>query len=94
MSLLNPGMKFKNFWTKSIMKVEFDKNIHKLSQGPPNPWFRPAKLQNKDFLKNTRDLKKKKLFQDRMNPSNACTEVGRVFLNYLQKLFLNKVFNL
>ena len=43
------------------MKVEFDKNIHKLSQGPPNPWFRPAKLQNKDFLKNTRDLKKKKI---------------------------------
>ena len=37
------------FW--SIMKVAFDKNIHKISQGPPNPWFRSAKVQNEDFLK-------------------------------------------
>ena len=44
------------FW--SIMIVAFDKNIQKMSQGPPNPWFRSAKVQNEDFLKKTsQDLK-------------------------------------
>ena len=42
------------------MTVAFDNYIHKMSQGPPNPWFRLAKVQNEDFLKKTsRDLKKK-----------------------------------
>ena len=42
------------------MKAAFSKNIHKMSQGLPNPWFRSTKVQNEDFLKKTsRDLKKR-----------------------------------
>ena len=48
--------KLKNFfWPKaffwSIMKMGIRKNIHNLSQGPPNPGFIQEKVQKGDFLK-------------------------------------------
>ena len=43
------------FWPKaffwSIMKMGIRKNIHNLSQGPPNPGFMQEKVQKGDFLK-------------------------------------------
>ena len=36
------------------MKKEIRKNIHNVSQGPPNPRFMPEKVQKGDFLKNAR----------------------------------------
>ena len=43
------------FWPKaffsSIMKMGIGKNIHKLSQSPPNPGFVQEKVQKGDFLK-------------------------------------------
>ena len=43
------------FWSKalfwSIMKMAIRKNIHNLSQGPPNPGFMQKKVQKGDFLK-------------------------------------------
>ena len=55
---------WKSFWPKSfsssIMKMAIRKNIHKMSQGPPNPGFMQAKVQKGDFLKRpSRELKKK-----------------------------------
>ena len=45
----------KFFWPKaffwSIMKMGIRKNIHNLSQGPPNPGFMQEKVQKGDFLK-------------------------------------------
>ena len=45
----------KFFWPKaffwSIMKMAIRKNIHNLSQGPPNPGFMQKKVQIGDFLK-------------------------------------------
>ena len=45
----------KFFWPKvffwSIKKVPFRKNIHNMSQGPPNPGFMQEKVQKGDFLK-------------------------------------------
>ena len=44
------------FW--SIMKMAIRKNIHNLSQGPPNPGFMQKKVQKGDFLKKpSRELK-------------------------------------
>ena len=43
------------FWPKvffwSIMKMPIRKNIHNMSQGPPNPGFMQEKVQKGDFLK-------------------------------------------
>ena len=43
------------FWPKvffwSIMKTPIRKNIHNMSQGPPNPGFMQKKVQKGDFLK-------------------------------------------
>ena len=52
----------KFFWPKSffwrIMKMGIRKNIHNLSQGPPNPGFIQEKVQKGDFLKkDSRELK-------------------------------------
>ena len=52
----------KKFWPKaffwSIMKMATRKNIHNLSQGPPNPGFMQEKVQKGDFLKkDSRELK-------------------------------------
>ena len=57
---------WKSFWPKSfsssIMKMAIRKNIHKMSQGPPNPGFMQAKVQKGDFLKKlSLELKKKKI---------------------------------
>jgi hypothetical protein len=42
------------------MKMAIRKNIHNLSQGPPNPGFMQKKVQKGDFLKkDSRELKKK-----------------------------------
>ena len=45
----------KLFWSKvffwSIMKMPIRKNIHNISQGPPNPGFMQEKVQKGDFLK-------------------------------------------
>ena len=45
----------KIFWPKvffwSIMKMPIRKNIHNMSQGPPNPGFMQEKVQKGDFLK-------------------------------------------
>ena len=51
------------FWPKtflsSIMKVAFIKNLHKMSQGLPNPWFRSAKVKiGYSQKKTSQDLKK------------------------------------
>ena len=35
------------------MKMAIRKNIHNLSQGPPNPGFMQEKVQKGDFLKKT-----------------------------------------
>ena len=50
------------FWPKvffwSIMKMPIRKNIHNMSQGPPNPGFMQEKVQKGDFLKKpSRELK-------------------------------------
>ena len=54
----------KNFWPKaffwSIMKMGIRKNIHNLSQGPPNPGFIQEKVQKGDFLK--KDLRELDFF--------------------------------
>ena len=52
----------KFFWPKAffwrIMKMATRKNIHNLSQGPPNPGFMQEKVQKGDFLKkDSRELK-------------------------------------
>ena len=40
------------------MNLIFTKNIPNMSQGPPNPGFRSAKVENGDFLqKDTQDFK-------------------------------------
>ena len=43
------------FWPKvffwSIMKMPIRKNIHNMSQGPPNPGFMQEKVQKGNFLK-------------------------------------------
>ena len=47
----------------SIMKMAIRKNIHNLSQGPPNPGFMQKKEQKGDFLKKpSRELKFHELF--------------------------------
>ena len=41
------------------MKMAIRKNIHNLSQGPPNPGFMYEKVQKGDFLKkDSREFKK------------------------------------
>ena len=54
----------KKFWPKaffwSIMKMGIRKNIHNLSQVPPNPGFIQEKVQKGDFLK--KDLRELKFF--------------------------------
>ena len=37
------------FW--SIIKMAINKNIHNMSQGPPNPGFMQEKVQKGNFLK-------------------------------------------
>ena len=48
-------MIFEIFLTKSILLKHYEnankKNIHKMSQGPPNPGFMQEKVQKGDFLK-------------------------------------------
>ena len=49
-------MELKNVFNKkaiisSIVKVPFSKNIHSMTQCPPNPGFSSIKVQNVDFLK-------------------------------------------
>ena len=57
---------------KSIIKLSIIKSFQKLSQGPPNPWLRSAKVQKEDFLKKSlAGSEKIFLFWDHMNPSNA-----------------------
>ena len=54
MALLNPCMKFEIFFDQKhsfFMKMGIRKNIHNLSQGPPNPGFMQEKVQKGDFLK-------------------------------------------
>jgi hypothetical protein len=56
MVLLNHYINFKfflevNVFIWSTMKVPFNKNVHDMSQCPPNPGFRSIKVQNVDFLK-------------------------------------------
>ena len=54
------------------MKVPIRKNIHNMSQGPPNPGFMQEKVQKGDFLKKpSQELKKFWLFQVPMNLSKA-----------------------
>ena len=60
--LLNPGIKFDFFWPRaffrSIVKETIRKNIHNMSQGPPNPGFMQENVQKGDFLKkSSRELK-------------------------------------
>ena len=44
------------------MKMATRKNIHNLSQGPPNPWFMQEKVQERVFLKkDLQELKKIRL---------------------------------
>ena len=65
MALLNPCMKFKIFFGQKpkdffwgIMKVPYTKTIHNFFQGPPNPGFRPVKVQTETFFKkDSQDLK-------------------------------------
>ena len=63
MALLNPCMKFKNFFLpkgffSKIIKVPFTKNIHNFFKGPQNPGFRPFKVQTETFFKkDSRDFK-------------------------------------
>ena len=52
----------KFFWPKvffwSIIKMPTRKNIHNMSQGPPNPGFMQEKVQKGDFQKKpSRELK-------------------------------------
>jgi hypothetical protein len=60
-----PVLEIQNcFWPKSffgsIKKMAIRKNIHNLSQGPPNPGFMQKKVPKGDFLKkDSRELKKK-----------------------------------
>ena len=46
----------KFFWPKaffwSILKMTISKNIHNMSQGPPNPGFMQINVRKGDFLKN------------------------------------------
>ena len=61
------------FFAKSILLKHYEtviiKIFQKMSQGPPNPWLRSAKVQKEDFLeKPSRDLKDYFYFG---NPSNA-----------------------
>ena len=56
MVLLNPCIDFHFFFEVndfiwSIMKVQFNKNIHDMSQCLPNPGFMSIKVQNVEFLK-------------------------------------------
>ena len=48
------------------MKMAIRKNIHNLSQGPPNPGFMQKKVQKGDFLKKPLREVKNYLFR---NPS-------------------------
>jgi hypothetical protein len=41
----------KIFLPKAFLKMAIRKNIHNLSQGPPNPVFMQKKGQKGDFLK-------------------------------------------
>jgi hypothetical protein len=55
-ALLRQCMEMKNVFNKkasisSIVKVPFSKNIHGMTQSPPNPEFTSIKVQNVDFLK-------------------------------------------
>ena len=46
------------------MKVAIRKNIHNMSQGPPNPGFMQEKEQKGDFLKkDSQEFKKKSCFR-------------------------------
>jgi hypothetical protein len=49
MALLNTWMKFK-FFLKQYETV-INKKLQNMSQGPPNPQLRSAKIQKEDFLK-------------------------------------------
>ena len=54
------------------MKMAIRKNIHNMSQGPPNQGFMQEKVQKGDFLKkNLVRIEKLFLFLVPMNPSNA-----------------------
>ena len=53
MALLNPCMKFKNYFGQKTSFEAFTKIIrsekyckHVMSQGPPNPGFRSVKVEN------------------------------------------------
>ena len=62
------------------MKMGIRKNIHNLSQGPPNPGFMQEKVQKGDFLK--KDFDFFLLFYVPMNLSkawNAKLEAGSFF---------------
>ena len=55
-ALLHQCMELKNVFNKKIsisiiVKVPFSKNIHGMTQCPPNPEFTSIKVQNVDFLK-------------------------------------------
>ena len=51
MALLNTSMQFKNFFGHQHSSEALRKNIHNLSQGPPNLGFMQEKVQKGDFLK-------------------------------------------
>ena len=54
------------------MKIAIRKNIHFMSQGPPNQGFMQEKVQNRDFLKKTLvRIEKLFLFLVPKNPLNA-----------------------
>ena len=69
MALLNPCMKSDFFVLfKSILLKQYEndnkKNIHKTSQGWPNPGFMQEKVQKGDFLKKpSQELKKINCFR-------------------------------